>query len=1029
VKPRRLIMQAFGPFAGRQELDFGCLPSDALFLIHGKTGSGKTTVLDAMCYALYGETSGDERDGADMRSHHADPDCGTEVTFEFALGDELFRIRRSPKQERPKVHGAGTTLQNPEAELCRIDPEGNEIESLASKPRNVSRAIVERLGFEANQFRQVVVLPQGRFRDLLAAGSDSRQKILEALFQTAHYRRVERALKEKAVGLRKHAEALTQRIDALSGEAAKQLEFDDEAARTPDALQAGWKVLDKRLQTARDDERTARKSEKRAQEALEAGKAADGRLGELAQAISALATLAERTGEIDRRRATLEAARRAAALVETEETKSRAARARDEAESAVRQTQRAYEHAVAAASQAKASLDALSDDESRLAREEAEKEVTRLGDLREAVGELSLAVQGATDAATQLKSAQTGLDCAATAAQTARLALEQATRGHAEAREAAAPLEEVATHVERAREWLERHDQLTAARTATAEAETANTDAQAAAGEAQTRYDSATAILETARTRRHEARASLLAATLEEGAPCPVCGSLSHPAPAPSTGTAPSEDEMETLEADEKRLATDSKRKAEASAARDREFVQARTLEEGLAQLLGDAATQPRKALEAALVEAEGKHRRAAGAKAALDANARAEQTAQTTVTAASEAEGKAQDAVARARTAHDRATEAQETREAGVPASLRDPQRLESAVAGALKHKEALEAAFEAARKGLEQATRQAAVTAEAHKAAAAAAQKAVTESEARDRAFAQGLRKQAFESAEAWNAARLDEEALKASETSISTHENNVAAARDREVRARTEAQGLERPDLEALRSEMESCDALTRKQAALAVRLDRDAKAVLGLRREIESDVDAREKIETHYGSVGLLARVAEGKNPQKLSLQRFVLASRLEEVLDVASGQLAEMTQGRYRLRRRQAADDLRRAGGLEIDVDDNETGIPRPARTLSGGEGFLAALALSLATAEVVQRHAGGIRLDAIFVDEGFGSLDDEALDRAIRTLMSLHEGGRLVGVISHVPELRERISTRLEIKKTPVGSRAEFVLP
>jgi exonuclease SbcC len=359
----------------------------------------------------------------------------------------------------------------------------------------------------------------------------------------------------------------------------------------------------------------------------------------------------------------------------------------------------------------------------------------------------------------------------------------------------------------------------------------------------------------------------------------------------------------------------------------------------------------------------------------------------------------------------------------------LRVAGALAAALVKARAEQETQLRAHQEAQKQAHATSEQAAVDARAAKGATQEAVRAEAAHAKRTAAWQEARTSAGFADTATWQSACLTAEATAELERQITSHEQALAAAKDRDARARAEAGDVKVPDLETLQTTWEASAATLRTTRDRATRLERDVQEALRLRQEVDADLAICTELEKRFGVFGKLAQVADGGNPQRLSFQRFVLASRLDEVLEVASVQLAQMTGGRYRLRRREGIDDKRSAGGLEIDVDDNETGRPRPARTLSGGEGFLAALALSLATAEVVTHHAGGIRLDSIFVDEGFGTLDDESLDRALGTLIQLHEGGRLVGVISHVAELRERIDVRLEVTKTGEGSRARFILP
>ena len=222
MKPLRLEMQAFGPFARRQIIDFRRLGDGSFFLIHGPTGSGKTTILDGLCFALFGDSSGGERDGRQMRSQHAPPELLTEVRFEFALGAERYRVERVPEQIRPARRGGGDTRQAPKAALWRLSGEG-EVEQarpLATKWGEVGARVAELLGFESRQFRQVIVLPQGRFRDFLVSRSQDRERILQSLFGTEFYKRIEDALKQAASSLEREAGELRTRRQALLDQAA-----------------------------------------------------------------------------------------------------------------------------------------------------------------------------------------------------------------------------------------------------------------------------------------------------------------------------------------------------------------------------------------------------------------------------------------------------------------------------------------------------------------------------------------------------------------------------------------------------------------------------------------------------------------------------------------------------------------------------------------------------------------------------------------------------------------------------------------
>jgi exonuclease SbcC len=291
------------------------------------------------------------------------------------------------------------------------------------------------------------------------------------------------------------------------------------------------------------------------------------------------------------------------------------------------------------------------------------------------------------------------------------------------------------------------------------------------------------------------------------------------------------------------------------------------------------------------------------------------------------------------------------------------------------------------------------------------------------RDRIEAAGFRDR-----EEYAAARREPEAVEAMDAMLRGFREDLAAARKTSVDRSRDAAGLEQPD----------CAGLEKRLAAAREESDRILGAVSGIGEKIKADekladklaavVEDCERLEKRYAVTGHVADVARGSNPRKLTLERYVLAALFEEVAYSASKRLKIMSRGRYELYRSEERSDQRRAGGLDLDVHDAWTGMPRPVSTLSGGESFLAALSLALGLADVVQAYSGGIHLETIFVDEGFGSLDPESLDLALTALIDLQKGGRLVGIISHVPELMERIDSRLEIYRAERGSQARFVV-
>ena len=317
MRPLVVTMQAFGPYAGLQTLDFADLRGNGFFLITGPTGAGKTTILDAMSFALYGETSGGPekegvRTGAAMRSDHADPDTLTRVCFDFSLADDLYRAERTPEQQRPKVRGEGTTTHQQEATLWRLRrdgadgfaPDGPPLATGWSRVTAEAEAI---LGFRAEQFRQVVMLPQGRFQQFLEADSGQREQILRALFETGHYADIERALHDEALDLKRRDEDIAK----LRAEVLRLAEADDAevlAERCARLAVDQEEASQHAEQAARDDAA--------AQQALAGGRESARKLKERDEAAAEVAALAALDADVQARRAELEVARRAAEVAD-----------------------------------------------------------------------------------------------------------------------------------------------------------------------------------------------------------------------------------------------------------------------------------------------------------------------------------------------------------------------------------------------------------------------------------------------------------------------------------------------------------------------------------------------------------------------------------------------------------------------------------------------------------------------------------------------------------------------------------------
>jgi exonuclease SbcC len=1016
MKPLRLSIRAFGPFADAQELDFSDLAGHEFFLIHGPTGAGKTSILDAISYALYGETSGGLRDAKDMRSHFADPSTPTKVAFEFQLGGKTYRVERFPDQQVPKLKGGGFKKQAANAGIWEL-AEGREIPLASEKPSAVDAKVAELMGFKAGPFRQVVILPQGQFQEFLLASSLERQSILQVLFQTSRYARITEALAAKA-------QALKDEIRSLLA-ADRQL-LDQAQVQTSDELDARIDGLREKLLTLDVQKLEASTQRDTAAAELQEGHRISALVKEREEAALERQTLEGQAPEIEAQRVRLDRARRAdrvMPLIRTlDEAETALARLREEEQT----LQQDFSEATQTQEQAQAQLESAKRQEPQ--RENLRRTIERLKELEPQLQQMEQ-LREELRSITRDRLSQDG----DIQRQQKRVEMIEQSLSNFQARQQELQLEAQRVDVlefqlqqdkkrRRNREEFDRTElDLARAKDTHAEAQGVVVLREQEAMKARQAADHVRGLWDTG-------QAAILASHLASGSPCLVCGSSSHPHPAKAAGLLPTEAELKQAQT----------RLEDAKSALDR-AVSIRNQRELAIQpfltrieLLRDAFEDEGDQNLEALAQLEAQHKQelesARRAAEELAPIARKLETLAADRSQALDSLQALQATLATTRSREDMSRGALQTLEASILADLRVPGALSTKLDQARQDLAELEAKREQA-----QAAQEATMLKVTQLGARLDAHRARCREAMEDKAqlcgiVEDGLRQALFRDRSDFESARRDEQAQQAMEAAIRLHGETLASARDRHQRAMDQAGTLDQPNLLALQASLEQAQSTVEHCAKELVRTQEEEASLKRLRQALADNARNRREQEHRYTILGRLARVARGEDGARVSFERFVQGAILDEVLISASHRLRRMSRNRYSLQRAQAPGDLRRAGGLDLEVPDAHTGKARAASTLSGGEGFQASLALALGLSDVVQRHAGGVRLDTVFVDEGFGSLDSEALELALRTLEDLKQGGRLVGIISHLDEVKQRIAARLEIQPGPRGSRAAFRL-
>lgn len=1066
MRLHRLEIEGFGPFRERQVIDFDAFADDGIFLIAGRTGAGKSSILDAVCFGLYGGVPRYESGEKRLRSDHCEPDDVTEVVVEFSTPAGRFRVTRSPEYLRPAKRGGGMTKQ---ASAVSLEEQvAGEWVGRAARAVDVANELDGILQLSQQQFLQVILLAQNRFARFLLADSKERQQLLRKLFGTERFEDVQarfderRRASEQALGQRRavvaarleEAERVVTEEDLWGTSAA---DATSSAGRsTPDAAagvgDAHYGEHDARVRDAdgRDaDERDAegRDAEGRDAEGRDAerrdaeGRDADQRDADERDAEDA----APGTGSVDER---LERLRRALARAEYR-TERRAAE-RDDAE-------KRHATADAALAEAREQRDAQAErDRARAALAALDAQQPEIADARRTL-ERARAAEGLRSLILAAARAADARDAAALSEEEARAAwLDLGVTGVAEdvetlrawaaertresgAWERAARLEAETTEreaalaasrdaveaasatvaeIERERSTLPaRLGELTEARDAARrEADRAEelgerrdaavrrldaarekvrlTDEHASAerelSAATTAHATAQSTLAALRQRRLDGFAGELATRLVPGEPCAVCGAIEHPAPAAHTDPV-SADDISAAEAERDRAAQQERAAADRVASLRAELAAA-------SALTGDRTVEQAEAELAAATEEHASAVAAAERRRAADDDL---QVAQARAAAAEQELVAAQQTLAAAR--ETLVVQEQRCREADeqIAEARGDHASVAERVAEAAA---AIAAASRYADAGAEQRRRaDAAVAADAE----------------RDAALADSPFDDAAD-AEAALRSGAEREALDARITAYAVQrETEKAILLPLEMRTLPEepidVTPVELRAIEARAVWVEAVDAANRAEATaarLAGLIDRAAQ-------EHERSAGQAAEHEVLRGLADVIA--GRGANTHKMTLETFVLAAELEEIVEAANRRLSDMSTGRYQLRHSDALAARGAASGLGIVVFDAFTGQTRPAQSLSGGETFLGSLALALGLAEVVTARAGGIRLDTLFVDEGFGSLDADTLEVAMRTLDELRQGGRTVGVISHVEAMQEQIPAQLTVRASASG--------
>ncbi|WP_435971279.1 AAA family ATPase [Streptomyces sp. Qhu_M48] len=1013
MRLHRLEITAFGPFGGRQSVDFDALSSAGLFLLHGPTGAGKTSVLDAVCFALYGSVPGvRQTPGASLRSDHAPVGTTTEVVLELTVGERRLEITRRPAQQRPKKRGGGFTTEKAQTWLREYDSATGAWVGLSRSHQETGEEITQLVGMSREQFCQVVLLPQGDFARFLRADAEARGKLLGRLFDTRRFAAVEERLAELRRAAQQQVEEGDERLLALAhrmGQAAGGLGV----ARTSVEGRPGdpgladavltWAAVARSeareaLDTARVRLDTAEARQGAARAALDAENDLAARQARHADALRRQERLTAHAPERDRLQTALDRSLKADRVAPALGLRQDAER-----EHATAHAARERSRALLPPDLADAGAEQLSAFEHRLRADLGGLEAARRAERR--------AATIAEERAVLAREARADDDVLRDAAdwlvgwEPRRTALTE----HVEAaRDAAARAEHLAGRLEPARRRLAAARRRDALAEDTREAEARLADAREGRNTAHERW------LDV-KSRRLEGIAAELAVTLTPGGPCQVCGSTTHPAPARTTA-----DHVDRATEDAAYAAYTRAEEARTAAERDlavtrESWSSAREdVLEGSRPEPADGTEPPDEPETSAAEPTVGELAREVEELNRLhaDAHALAGQT------------HRAREALARAEREYEERVGSQREAERRVAARTSRREALDREQTALDEELGRGRGAFASVAEHATRLERRIALLVDATGAVRSAELAAQRLKEADDR-LADAAYRAGFTTPAEAAAALLRESERRDHQHRVDAWQAEAAAVEDRLAEPGTAAAAALPPADPAVAAAAHAAAERALREAASVLAAARErGNGLAVLSRQAVTEVRRLGPLREEYDRVARLAALTAGtsaENERRMRLESYVLAARLEQVAAAATARLQRMSSGRYTLVHSDARSGGKRAG-LGLHVVDAWTGNERDTATLSGGETFFASLALALGLADVVTDEAGGVRLDTLFIDEGFGSLDEQTLDEVLDVLDSLRERDRSVGIVSHVGDLRRRIPAQLEVVKARQGS-------
>lgn len=1044
MKPIKLTMSAFGPYGDTQIIDFDLFKDQSIFVITGKTGSGKTTIFDGICYALYGMASGSDRDGESLRSHFDKDDTLTYVELEFLLRGEKYSIKRIPKQMRPVKKGEGYTEQKPEVEL-RI-PGGKVITGI----EKVNDEIVALLGMNYNQFRQIVMIPQGEFREFLLAESKSREAIFRKIFGTYQFQAIQDSLDKESKDLKTAITQLEQNekihiksIDPGTDEILKDLInaayinvngvicalgdsiYKDNLAEANhiknikdleielDLLNTGL-IKGNEINNYFREEEEAKKLKKALEDKVELNKEKEKIIQKGRKALTIKAAedycilqhkfMKQKDKESNDAKNTLKAA-----VIDHENAKEKL-RLEKEKEPEIKMLAE--------------NLVIFKKDKIKV-----EEYANKVLEQNKSKGLLNIEINNRDKLKNKIDALKKNGD--------------KKEKELEESLKAALTYEKKKTELDKSNEIYTKLDKFSKEYNELKRISKDYKSEKDKFDKIEENYKSLKNKYEYQNEMFLRGQAGLLARGLREGMPCPVCGGLEHPKPAHIEIGTPSENELKDLKAKFDEI--DEKRKnllTKLTELKTKENSQMSILEGYRTELMPVYGNMP--AINDESIEKDILKEKGIISKEIVNLKKITKELCEL-----KDSEGAIRISIKNIKKDLEEEEKNYEKTKSGCIELNSKIENLKDAIKDlaaelpeGITTIEEMEKMINTTEDKLSTLEKSKKTTEEVLKATEIKLTKSDITNKEKFKAYEEAQKEYnkalikldediinaGFIGRDDYKTSRMEEAKIEELEEEVKFFHGNLKSAKDRYEKALHAISGLCLVDTTKIETQI----ADKKKQKEKEEEQNKKVYARLKKNKDVQNNLSITrkeiKKLETEHRKISELADLAKGNNSEKLSFERYVLAAYFDDIIEAANIRLKRMTDGRFELTRIQEKQKGRAQQGLDLEVYDYYTGRPRHVKVISGGESFKASLSLALGLSDVVTSTSGGISIDTMFIDEGFGTLDPESLEKSIECLLDLQQSGKFVGVISHVPELKERIRARIEISADTGGSIAKIVV-